>query len=331
MNLENSSNAANISYLIPFCYENTDICISETWFEYVIYFINIVSIIVNAFHIYVLRRFRSDTQKIYLTMLVLLTVSDILASVRILLDTSCWVRTAAVNSYTVAIPILFLVDTINFFRFTNLSLAFFDRWLALARPFTYQTSVFANYFWVWFLFPNTVICVLTLARDLIYPDEICLDAITGIRNCNGTITKLMTCSVFITGAFAFTTLFIILLLIELRKMRKKASLSDSDQQLSKATRTMLAVVLLYYGFLMCQPFVAIIDAIPPVSDDTIRFLKLMTDIVYSLYGLSNIVVYGLINESYRKELQKLFKKLLPVSNVVADSTSARHTEVTTTA
>ena len=301
----NNSTAANKSYLIPFCDGSSQVCLAETWQEYLLLGLDLLSLVANPIHIYVLTRFKQKLQTTYMKTLILITICDILVAATQIFRFNCAFRKSAANSYIISILTLSVLDSVNYNRFTVLSLAFFDRWLALAYPFKYTNSIFVERFKLVSSIPIGLVFALTLLRNVIFRNDMCIKEDKGISNCSTAATQAMSCSTFYTIAFIFDIVFLILLLRELRKMKQKSSLTAEDKELRNATNTVIVITLLYFVCFMWQPVIVFASTFPAVTPTVEYYCMYMTHVLYSLYGLVNIVVYGLMNESYRNKLKQI--------------------------
>ena len=301
----NSSSNSSAEAIVPLCERSTHFCIAETWFVNLIYIINTLSALINIFHIFMLSKFKSILEAIYLKMLIIMTILDIVCSVAIMGKVACSLRQLNSTTYPVAVVLLFITDSSNFSRFILLSIAFFDRWLALAKPFTYQTSVFVRHHTICLVTPIVMTCIIVLIRDIVFSEDFCIDQVHGIINCIADGPKFMTCASLYPLAFAFNTIFIILLFRELRKMKRSPASKVKDVQLKRTVRTVIAIVLIYYACFIWDPLVQVWSKLPSVTEKMARDGLFASYIFYSLYGLFNILVYGIINKSYRMELQTL--------------------------
>ena len=300
----NNSTSVNASYLIPFCNGSSQACLAEAWQENMLTCVNLLSLVANPIHIYTLTRFKEKLETTYMKILILITIWDILVAATSILQFNCQIRQSAANSYAVSILALSIYDSVSYIRFIILSLAFFDRWLAVAHPFKYK-NIIAEYFRLLVAIPIIIIVVMTLLRNLIFREDICIDSVSGVTNCVTQRTKMMTCSTLYTLSFVFDAVFLSLLLRELRKMRQKLSLTTEDKELRNATKTVIVITLLYFGCFMWQPMIAIASGSPAVTWRIQHYCMYVTYVLYSLYGLMNIAVYGLLNKSYRDEMRRI--------------------------
>ena len=153
--------------------------------------------------------------------------------------------------------------------------------------------------------PIVMTCLLVLIRDIVFSEDFCIDQVYGIINCIADGPKFMTCASLYPIAFISNTIFIILVFRELRKMRHSPASTAEDVQLKRTARTVIMIVLIYYACFIWTPLASTFSKMPSVPEKMARDGLFASYIFYSLYGLFNILVYGIINKSYRMELQKL--------------------------
>ena len=176
-------NLSTDSFEIPLCNGKVNVCITSKWFAGIIYFVNVVALILNSFHIFMLKRCGGTKLSTHLKIMIMLTVIEINNAIKNMVEYTCSLRLSLVEASRVPSAILLLyTDSLQMYKFAILTVAFIDRWWALARPFSYAGGLFTKYLWCWISSQCVVISCLILMRDLISNDAICMDLLYGITN-----------------------------------------------------------------------------------------------------------------------------------------------------
>lgn len=238
----------------------------------------------------------------------LLTTTDIFHATSSIADYNCSVRQAMLQHRVLADILAFYFAVLPNIRYNVITMAYVDRWLALSKPFTYSTGIFAKYFWLW------TICLVVLLSNLIATlrylaaEGYCMDNVYGISYSGGVLLN-------VTYAFpsaAYVCLHVILNGLTLKQLwllKKKRSTQGPDEQLKKSVKTLLIIVLLYYMCLILSPITVTIIKSTKTDNASKSTLLLLATVPVQLYSCFNFLTYGIINESYRREIKETFKKV----------------------
>ena len=308
--------------LTAFCEGSQKVCISVDWVVNLAFTFNALAIPLNLAHMFILSRFKRVQNGVYFKVMILLTLSEILNPIKVMLKLSCSLRWVTMTSHTSARILIFYSDFVSYNRFVILTIAFIDRWMAMAKPFQYGESLFTRFFWVWVSISCGTTALLIIIRDVLISDTICMDEVYGVGNCGAELIPRITCQLYFTVNLLLDSVFMILILKELWKMRKR-SLSADDKELKSASRTLLVLAGLYYFCLTVAPL-ASWNLSGLVKEDKVlkETIRLIFYIPLSLYSIMNVVVYGIMSEGYRARVKNMFKSVIPQRfNKVATSSS----------
>lgn len=309
-NLGNSSSNLSSGTLIPFCAGAKNLCPEVDWIVYTTYVITGVSILLNIVHITILNSFRGIKGTVYHRLMMSLTVAEILNCIKSVLKVNCFVRHAAAASYVVSRVLIFYSDFASYNRYVILTIAFIDRWMAMARPFRYNDSLFVRFFWVWLLVPCVLTSIFIVIRDAVLTESICMEDVYGVTNCGDDLVPRLLCQLYFSVNLLLDSIFMVLVLWELWKMSKR-QLTQDDKDVKTASRTILVLALLYYTCLTVAPLASWtisrgLSANQKLSDTVGLFAYLPI----SFYSVMNVVTYGLMSEGYRVKVKQILQRFM---------------------
>ena len=105
-----------------------EVCIIKKWFLVTINLVNAVGIIFNLFHLHMLKRIAGAELSTYLKIMMIYTGVEVLYAICNIGEADCFLRQYLMKSKVASIIALLFGDSINFYRFVMLTVAFIDRW-----------------------------------------------------------------------------------------------------------------------------------------------------------------------------------------------------------
>ena len=275
--------------------------------ECIIVLFNLISMLTNILHLILLNRIASLKGTAYGIILKGLSIADLYYTLPTILQSSCTLRLAVVQRFEVGLFFVTISGLSVYFRLFILTLASLERFLALCRPFKHSDSIFVRHMKVW----SGLCCVAAIAfsvRDLnIETENTCLDLVTGFSNC-ANLRGSRRCAISMVLLSSISTIFLILVQIQLRKMnRVSTSVNREDKELKVAALYVLAMVLVFYFCFL----VAIIDKIILWAFHTsVTGIGVVALLLNSLYGVLNTVIYGWVTPTYQHNAKLLLHQIL---------------------
>ena len=190
----------------------------------------------------------------YMKIMISLTVVEVNYAFKNIMEYGCFLRQSLVRRKVASVIALFYGDSVTSYKQPILTVAFNNRWWALARSFSYPDGVFAKYLWLWFISPCALLSCSLLMRDLMSSSTICMDLLYVMTNVG---IKTYTRAILAVGGIflLFITILFIFILKELKSMQKLRVIQNEDQNVQDATRTVVVITLTLYISLVIAPLV----------------------------------------------------------------------------
>lgn len=227
-----------------------------------------------------------------------ISFTDLLTSLSLIAQINCELHKLVLGrSKILAGAISTITFTAPNFRYIILAVASCERYLALCKPFTYESNIFIRHI-------NRCVYAMWLItgfyqalREIVFGNEVCLNNIVGATNFEGAGPKSWT---YLGIGIPIVTIIVFSSRVahELRKMRIRLQ----DSQLMKAS---LYVVAINMEFIACliPVFVCFLMTMIYKCGFTGQWISLL---MFILYGALNTLTYGWLTKSYRQEVLKLF-------------------------
>ncbi|KAF6022671.1 hypothetical protein EB796_019022 [Bugula neritina] len=266
------------------------------------------SLVLNLFHIGIIYKSMGRKINLYYKIIISVSIVDMLDAVKFMVKFNCGTRQLVVSNIYMAAAALVFQEFSSYSRIIVLTLAFFDRWLVLARPYQYEDSKFVQFFWLFLTLPCLLLITLLTIKSGTSIQKFCFHMYDGIKHCNTLIGKIFFCYWLHTLMLICHTTFLVITLRELRKMRQRSNLTSQDTLTRKATITIIAIMISYYLSFLSQPFIWLIVKIPGIESSAVQSVSLVDNLFISMYGMLNVVIYGVMTKGYRAAIKKLFCK-----------------------
>ena len=260
--------------------------------------INVISLLINSFHLCIISRLEALKGAKYRCVLINVVLADITNTIGATIFHSC--NELLLASYMrgapeLRIPISIMMFVSNYISFHVFLVASVEKYLAICKPFSYQSSVLIrwlplNFVVVW-LYIFSLCIILSLINVL--------NVIPGISNVEVTA--------FETATFAVATnlvsgTLVIKIYKELKRMRNRIDISThDDQQMNAAMYLIIIFTLEMIVFLLNSVCIIFIH-----STGNPVLCTIWNAFIIAPYTILNTVIYGWRTQSYRWYVRNLF-------------------------
>ena len=264
---------------------------------------------VNCFHIFILSKLSKISVTPNLKILIVMSVDDIGVC---LLRSVKYFCVYEYFQYMIEIPMTYYVYTllgtlwfalVNL-RFFILAAASYDRYIAICKPFKHLNNLCLRY----------IVTVLLLLFSFLFVTYITATLVA--HHFHSAVidqeqVALYLWPISITIAVLPAAVFTILVMRELKKLHSSGpqySNASYTRTVVKTTNLILAIILL---FLVClvPPFIThtITQTTDIIQDKTAAIEY--TNLIFELYRQFNVIIYGIMNKAFQREVGKLTRCL----------------------
>ena len=282
--------------------------------------LNIISVIVNLLHILVLVNMPGLKEKNYFWILLNLTLADIVGAIALAISSSCSIYELLISAETaigVAL-ILFGQQSSLMCRYFQLTLACFDRYYAVYKPFDYNTSRLINNIGKLSALSWIITTSIPIVKVSLTVDEACLGEFStyeiSISTPNGWFDIFTSC--FIAVPSLVTAVLLIKVSRELKRMSARGNMTSEDREVKSATRYVIGTCVMFYCSVI--PLVAglcLHGIIGDPRNPIIRAFLITIAICQTLYGIGDVILYGFINPPYVQRIKAIFGRFCCKSKV----------------
>ena len=269
---------------------------------------NVVSIIINTLHLFVLREIPRVKESNYFWILFNITLGDIAMSIAVILLVNCnlWVLRNCfimVMSYASA-GIVFQV------RYWLLTLAVLDRYYAVCKPFQYKTSKFINNIGKWAAVAWTLSIVLAFLLNFFRHVR--------IAAVQSEVERYLNIAVIAAAVVPslISTVLLLRIAVELKRMKQQKNPTAEDPETLSANRYIIGVFIMFYVSIIPSFVHAGFEMMSKNSPETdFSWLTSTALFTHLLYGVGNVVLYGILNKAYVAKIKSICGSLCPVAKV----------------
>ena len=266
--------------------------------------LNVLSVLVNVFHILLVRRVSELQGSTYLFVLQLISVADIYSATN-LLSILCRLHKALLGRNIYYTSVVGLIKSHGgLIRFDTLAVASLERYLSICYPIfgtlrwdricnrLTLVKIIASIFW-------TTSFILSLIENFVFNIDMCLLPFNG-PSTSSTLTRILSTS-YITVLTVVMLTCHISIIIRLR--RTGVTREDKNKNSSRAASYIMIINSMYY---LCLVPGVIIMILQPLGYAISSHAKWVIYALYSCYGILNVVAYGLRMKSYRVVVCEIF-------------------------
>ena len=195
------------------------------------------------------------------------------------------------------------VESSSTSRYFQLMLASLDRYYAVCRPFEYSNSRLLNNVGKFSLVGWIINIVPSATQIFVAPYALCFYSLGPYMKEHSYTAYFFYCGalVMLLPSIA-TTFFLIKTTRELRRMKNR-SMTDEDKEVKSATKYIVVTCIFFYSTVI--PFTLFLIAIPSLDPYVVDTIKGVFGLIQSLYGVVNVVTFGLLNQAYRNQIKRI--------------------------
>lgn len=294
----------NLSIPLPLCEQGTDVCHSEE-VAITLMILNIVCILTNIVHIAVLKSMPSLRGKPYLTVLVIVSASDVLYSVAGFLQNSCHIRRALLTTSLQTLWAVLketIIQSSMTFRYITVCLSSIERYIAVCQPYTtYKAMVHLGKISV---ILHLVIFAIFFGLMWMSRYDFCVDSLLGPVNESSTaILIVVLCIIWV--ALVVTIASSSFILREIHRMKRRAPVNE-DAQLRKTSRYIILINAAFHIIMTPPAMMPVVILVRQGEPSRPLGAIYYVIIAHASFGIFNTVLYGFMFQPYRTQLRKMF-------------------------
>ena len=260
--------------------------------------INVIAFVINSFHLCIISRLEALKGTKYRCVLINVVLADITNTIGMAIFYSC--HEFLLVSYTngapeLRIPISFMLFISNYISFHVFLVASVEKYLAICKPFSYNSSVLISWLplnfvivWLYIFSLGTIVSLINV-----------LNLIPGLSNLEMTVFRT---AVFAVAPNLVSGTLLIKVYKELKRMRNRCEISAQDDDKTNAAMYLIIIFTLeMIVFLLNSGCVIFIH-----STNNPVLCTIWNAFIKAPYTVLNTVIYGWRTQSYRQHVRKLF-------------------------
>ena len=259
--------------------------------------VNAMAFVINCFHLWIISRLRALKGTQYRCVLINLALTDIVHNVYIAAFYSCFkffIINFTLGEPELRIPIAIMLFTRNYICFHVFALASMEKYLAICKPFSYESSAIVrrlpvNFVVAWlYVFSLSTVFAIVEALDFI-------PWMTKVR-----MTVLRTSVLAIAPSLLSGTL-LIKVYRELKRMRNRSQSSAEDDDETKAPMYLITIFTLEMIVFLLNSICIIVMH----STGVVVICKIWHVFIKAPYTILNTIIYGWRMQSYQQYVRQL--------------------------
>ena len=259
---------------------------------------NVISLLINSFHLCIISRLETLKGTKYRCVLINIVLADITNTMAMALFYSCYDFVLANYMHgepEVRIPVSVSIFISNYISFHVFLVASMEKYLAICKPFSYQSSVLVRWLPLNFVIIWLYIFSLSTILSLINA----LNLIPGISNLGITVFRT---AVFAVAPNVVSGTLLIKVYKEMRRMRNRSEISAQDSEKTNAATYLIIIFTLeMIAFLLNSVCIVFTH-----STGNPLLCTIWNAFIKAPYTMLNTVIYGWRTQSYRQHVCKLF-------------------------
>ena len=260
--------------------------------------INLISFVINSFHLGIISRLEALKGMKYRCVLINVALADITNTIGAAILYSC--NEFFLLSYTHGVPelrilISFIMFVSTYISFHVFLVASLEKYLAICKPFGYQSSVLVR----WLPLSFVIIWLYIFSLGMIFPLIDALNVIPGISNLE--ITSFGTAT-FAVAPNLVSSILLIKVYKELKRMGNRSEVSAQDSEKTNAAMYLITIFTLEMIVLLLNSTCIIFAH----STGSPVLCTIWNAFIKAPHTILNTVIYGWRTQSYRQHVRKLF-------------------------
>ena len=288
------------------CVEETIEC--NTLWNGILVSLNTVSVLLNTLHMFVLKKIPEIRNRNYFWILLNLNLVDTAVAISFAISTSCitpWLQHIGYGTILNA-GLLVGIESSTLCRYFQLTLASLDRYYAVCRPFEYADSRVMNNVGKLSLLGWAANILPAVLQVLVFPYAVCIGPLGPfLKNYKHKVYFLLWSALNMLLPSIATAIFLTKTIRELKRMQKRStSMTEDDKEVKSTTKYIIVTSALFYSTVI--PLVLLILMRTNLNRYTVDFMYRFVGLCASLYGIANVVLFGIFNPAYVDQIKGLF-------------------------
>ena len=282
-------------------------CYTDFGWKYLILTINALSVVINLVHMILMSRLPSLHNTSYHFILQQISIANIYAVIPSVTFLCSVHKLYYGQDLRIAAIYAIIIEHCGMVKYNTLFIASLERYLSICHPLSGQQTncmdklldrkqkikLFSIFFWIFGL-------GLAFVKNYVFRQHLCLLEFAGPTNRSSKAARNFV-FVFMIIQTLFILAFNVRVLIELRKMQRRNHLCDHSFT-RRASHYIIAISLAYYFCL----FPTCVAFILKSFDVSLWSYRWPLQILYCVYGIFNVVIYGWVMKPYRLLVKKMF-------------------------
>lgn len=307
MNRFNKTSLSNLEL----CHNSVEICMGEKS-SITLHLLVTASLLLNIFHLILLGSTKYLRGKSFKKILVLFCVVDIYGTMTSYIQYNCPLRIAVIGRPVDVLIYLLVIPAVTapIDKVYLISLAMYDKYVNVCHHLSHGNNLIVKHIYVTYLCITILLTaiVAVAAKLSSSPGSMCVHTIYGVWSGNFSNTGIGIMGGLMNFLpFIITLYFVVRILIQLKLSLRYLSQTNSRLQLDVlvAVRYIFLITMLYFISLMV-PFMCLISfEILHIDSGQLDFF---VTVLYELYGIINVVMYGWVSEQYKIEAKSLISR-----------------------
>ena len=263
--------------------------------------LNLLSVVINSLHLFILSKIRSLQGTPYLCLLQFIASIDVADGVVCALRASCFPRKVLQSSRPLSAVVTVFASLLTVKYYMALSIAI-ERFIALVFPLKYERNLFIRKISLWLCLQIGAVMLEGVWHNLFQYESICINTHYGPNDISTNWTSKIIMAMRILPSLAIVILMTMVFL-ELGNMKKKA-LSSQEKELVNATKSVMIICCMMVSCLI-PPFLSLFliwnTSITHITTGTVSLVAIV------LYSIMNSIIYGWRTDKYRQVVAGFFR------------------------
>ena len=260
--------------------------------------VNIISLLVNIFHLSVISSLESLKRTRYHCVLINISLADITNVISVAIFYSCYsfiYFNYRVGEPILKVPLTFELTFGNYISYSVFVVASVQKYLAICRPHNYQSSFLIRRMPAVFVMAWLYVLCVTLSYSVITS----LNSSPWVKTAEFTMIQLSLLA-------AVPNLISIILLTKVYRAMRRPSNQPHDKKADRQERRGATYLMIIFTLEMIVFLLNLTCVVSLKFTGTFVVCKIWHGFIKAPYTLSNTIIYGWRSKSYRRKVCKLF-------------------------